>query len=150
LIGCTIRYNKMSRTPATVAPKLPSRLQLHLRALGVLWIIVGALFLIPVFLLLLFTTLGSMVRVSLPVDVLVDGPLVLSIVGALLFIVATGHILLGWGLLKHRPWARMVAIVLGIILLVEPPFGTALGIYTLWVLLSDEGGTEYDGFSRAA
>jgi hypothetical protein len=31
-----------------------------------------------------------------------------------------------------------------VLALFHPPFGTALGIYTLWVLLSDENGSEYN------
>jgi hypothetical protein len=41
-------------------------------------------------------------------------------------------------LLKHRPWARILVLVLGFINLIEIPIGTALGIYTIWVLLKNE------------
>jgi hypothetical protein len=44
----------------------------------------------------------------------------------------------------------MAAIVVGIVALLHPPFGTALGIYTLWVLLTDQGGVEYDRLAHAA
>ncbi len=43
-------------------------------------------------------------------------------------------ILAGVGLLARRPWARGLAIFLGVLSLVKLPVGTALGIYTLWVL----------------
>jgi hypothetical protein len=43
----------------------------------------------------------------------------------------------------------MTAIVLGILALFHPPFGTALGIYTLWVLLPTESAAEYDRMSQA-
>jgi hypothetical protein len=75
---------------------------------------------------------------------------VLSVIGGSLFIVAACGILLGWGLLRLQPWARMAAIVVGIVALLHPPFGTALGIYTLWVLLTDQGGVEYDRLAHAA
>lgn len=78
------------------------------------------------------------------------GPLVLLIIGGSVFLVAACGIFVGWGLLKHEPWARMVGIALGIVSLFHPPFGTALGIYTLWVLLSDQDGAEYFRFARAA
>jgi hypothetical protein len=41
-------------------------------------------------------------------------------------------------LLKRRPWARILVLVLGFLNLIEIPIGTALGIYTIWVLLKDE------------
>jgi hypothetical protein len=43
-------------------------------------------------------------------------------------------ILTGYGLLTRRPWARTLAIVMGILALFKLPVGTGVGIYTLWVL----------------
>jgi hypothetical protein len=43
-----------------------------------------------------------------------------------------------WGLLRFRPWARILAIILGVLHILSFPFGTALAVYTLWVLLSAE------------
>lgn len=43
-----------------------------------------------------------------------------------------------WGLLHFRPWARILAIILAVLHIFSFPFGTALAIYTLWVLLSSE------------
>jgi hypothetical protein len=42
----------------------------------------------------------------------------------------------GIGLLQFRSWARILTIVLSVLELIHVPFGTALGIYGLWVLLS--------------
>ena len=44
----------------------------------------------------------------------------------------------GIGLLKFQSWARILGIVLSAINLINIPFGTILGIYGLWVLLSKE------------
>ncbi len=44
----------------------------------------------------------------------------------------------GVGLLKFQPWARILAIVLCAINLINFPFGTIFGAYGLWVLLSKE------------
>ena len=48
-------------------------------------------------------------------------------------------IIAGIGLLKFRPWSRVLTIVLSALNLMNFPFGTILGIYGLWVMLSDEG-----------
>ena len=56
----------------------------------------------------------------------------------------------GVGLLERRSWARVLAIVLGIISLIHMPFGTALGIYTLWVLMPAESEREYRRLAGAA
>ncbi len=42
----------------------------------------------------------------------------------------------GIGLLNFRSWARILAIVISVLDLIHVPFGTALGVYGLWVLLS--------------
>ena len=49
----------------------------------------------------------------------------------------------GWGLLHREAWARMLTIVLSFLALLHVPFGTALGIYSLWVLLPASSETEY-------
>jgi hypothetical protein len=49
-----------------------------------------------------------------------------------------------WGLLEHAPWGRIVAIVAAFIFLVNIPFGTALGIWTLVVLLGYRNTTLYE------
>jgi len=57
--------------------------------------------------------------------------------------------LTGWGLLERQPWARTSAIVLGVFALFQFGVGTALGIYTLWVLLPAESAEEYQSAARA-
>jgi hypothetical protein len=49
------------------------------------------------------------------------------------------HIGVGVPVRRHRPWARMLALMLGSVDLLLLPYGTALGIYTLWVMLNEEG-----------
>ena len=44
----------------------------------------------------------------------------------------------GVGLLKMKPWGRILALVMGFLALVEIPLGTALGVYTIWVLMNNE------------
>jgi hypothetical protein len=58
------------------------------------------------------------------------------------------HLVLAWGLLERESWARMLGLVLGFLALLRFPLGTALGIYTLWVLLPEESGREYDRLAQ--
>jgi NADH:ubiquinone oxidoreductase subunit K len=44
----------------------------------------------------------------------------------------------GIGLLKRKNWARILILVLSAFDLLNIPFGTALAIYTIWVLVQDE------------
>ncbi|HEU5342188.1 zinc ribbon domain-containing protein [Edaphobacter sp.] len=49
----------------------------------------------------------------------------------------------GYALLTRQSWGRVLAIVVAILSLIRIPFGTALGIYTLWVLGAGDAGLEY-------
>jgi len=49
------------------------------------------------------------------------------------------HVVVGVPLRRRRPWARHVALMLGSVDLLLMPYGTALGIYALWVLLNEKG-----------
>jgi hypothetical protein len=53
----------------------------------------------------------------------------------------------GYGLLNRAPWGRIVAIIAAIFTLIKFPLGTALGIYTLWVLAPGASGLEYDAIA---
>ncbi|MFH1371505.1 MAG: hypothetical protein ABII09_09515 [Planctomycetota bacterium] len=44
----------------------------------------------------------------------------------------------GFGLLKRKNWARILIIILAVPELFCIPIGTAIGIYSLWVLVNDE------------
>lgn len=46
--------------------------------------------------------------------------------------------LTGLALRRRRPWARGLGLTLAGASLLLVPFGTALGVYTLWVLLSED------------
>jgi hypothetical protein len=68
------------------------------------------------------------------------------VAGATIFTAALA-LIAGYGLLQRRPWGRVVAIIAAILALIKIPFGTALGIYTLWVLAPGASGLEYDSIA---
>jgi hypothetical protein len=69
--------------------------------------------------------------------------LLVFLAGSTFLILAAGGVCVGLGLTQKAPWARTAAIVLGVLALFHPPLGTALGVYSLWVLVGDEGGDQY-------
>jgi len=58
------------------------------------------------------------------------------------------HLVLAWGLFEREPWARFLGLALGFLALLRFPLGTALGIYTLWVLLPENSSSEYDRLAQ--
>jgi hypothetical protein len=59
------------------------------------------------------------------------------------------HLVLAWGLFERQHWARTLGIVLGIFALIRPPFGTVLGIFTLWVLAPEASAREWGQMTQS-
>jgi hypothetical protein len=108
----------------------------HVVILGWLHVGAGAIFAVMgIFVFTFFTGIG----------VAADDPEafpVLATVGAsvalLLLVLSLPGLLAGFGLLKRRAWARILAIVVGFLQLVNFPIGTAIGAYTLWILFDEQ------------
>ena len=49
------------------------------------------------------------------------------------------HIVVGLPLRRRKPWSRLGALTLGSVDLLLLPYGTALGVYALYVLLNEQG-----------
>jgi hypothetical protein len=100
--------------------------------LGILWLALSAVRLIPGVGLIFIAVMGTR---FLPPDFpafvigLVQGLIIL------LWINLVAGAITSWALLSHQQWARTAAIIVGVVNLWDLPFGAALGIYTLWVLL---------------
>lgn len=135
---------------ATPVVATTNRLQKHLRTLGTLWIIVGALFLLPALAVMTFGTAASFFLPFHDAAVHAIGPFFVFLAGGTLMILGVGGVCVGWALMDHRPWARIIAIILGVLALFHPPLGTALGVYTLWVLLSNDAERQYEQLARTA
>jgi len=107
-------------------------LQQHVTILGWLYVISHALFLaIGAFVFVLLIGIAPATGDPEPMWIL---SLVGTSVGLLMAALGLPGLFAGYGLLKRKPWARVLAIVVGILSLLNFPLGTAIGIYTLWVL----------------
>ena len=49
------------------------------------------------------------------------------------------HVAVGIPLRRRRHWSRLGALMLGSVDLLLLPYGTALGLYALWALLTEDG-----------
>lgn len=108
----------------------------HLKVLSILFIIGGVMGIIGAMLIMLIFLIGPIIE---------GDPEAFMIVGsigsffALLILVTTiPGLIVGIGLIKRKPWARIIGIIVGAFSLLNVPIGTALGIYALWVLLQPE------------
>ena len=135
------RCGKPLRAPGGSAAQ--GRVAGHIKVLGILWLAMAGLRLIPGFVLV---ALGR--SRLFPPDVPPFVTTFLPTLGMLFLIGAGISAAIGAGLLMRQPWARMLAIVFGALSLLDIPFGTALGIYTLWVLAPAECEREYRAIAR--
>lgn len=61
-----------------------------------------------------------------------------SLIGVLLMVASLPGIIGGIGMLQRKHWARIPLMIVAATNLLNLPLGTALGIYTLWVLMKPE------------
>ena len=114
-------------------------MRLHIDVLGSLHLVWGA------FGVLTGVSLGILAvgtRVALTGDAFGVGEqaaVSVLVVGAVLLVGGgAAAALTGWGLRHRVGRARLASLILAVPNLVLVPFGTALGVYTLWVLLNDD------------
>jgi hypothetical protein len=65
--------------------------------------------------------------------------IVIAVAIVILLAIAVGYGVVGWGLWTLKPWARLGAIVLAVLGLLNVPLGTIIGVVTLWYLFQPEG-----------
>jgi zinc-ribbon domain len=130
---------------AAVSAPAQGRVARHVRIVAILWLILSGFRLLTAITLMgLFGRRGIYIP-GMPFFV----HEMLSGIGFVFLVGAAFGLAAGWGLLQREGWARILAIVIGVLNLFDPPFGTALGIYTLWVLLPSESEREYRQLPRA-
>ena len=114
----------------------------HIGRLGVLWIAFSILRLIGAG--AIFTVghffIGRVLRFHGPAQFV---PAIVSAVGVFLLAGSLVGLAAGSGLLQRETWARPLALVLAVLSILDLPFGTALGAYTLWALLPEDAADQY-------
>jgi hypothetical protein len=110
----------------------------HKRILGILYIVVGSLQLVAL------TGVSFFLTAMMPFVAEEAGPegsAILNLLGsmipflfwALILVFAIPSIIGGIAILNEKSWALTLLLVIGCFKLFSFPFGTALGIYTIWV-----------------
>ena len=121
----------------------------HVKVLGVLFVVFGALFVLSAFVLsVIFGILASVANASGEPDRRLAVAL-FGLTGAALTIAlvvfSVPSIACGWGLLKHRRWGRVLGIILAAIAVIQFPYGTVFGVYALWVLFNKKTEGLFEG-----
>jgi len=114
----------------------------HVKMLAILNIVLGGLgVLFALAVLIFFGGLAGIASHDSDPDAPV-GAAVLGLIGGLgsllIAVLSVPCVIAGFGLLKFRSWAQTLTLVMSVLNLFSVPFGTALGIYGLWVLLNKD------------
>ena len=108
----------------------------HITILGVIHMAFGALLACAA--IALFVILNTIGIASGDKEAMKVLPWVATGLGGFLGLLSVPGIVAGYGLLTYQSWARFLALVLAVLSLANIPFGTAISIYTFWVLLHED------------
>ena len=64
--------------------------------------------------------------------------IVATVLGIFFVALSVPGLIGGIGLLSYRPWARILILIVSAVDLINIPFGTIVGGYSIWVLVQDE------------
>lgn len=138
---------------AASAPWFYTRVHRHIQALSILWIAYGV-----------WTLLGWLIAMSI-FNGMFSGyfghwsrapwafpfghiPWLIPVITVVLVTRAILSFAAGIALINRLPWARVLAIVAGFFSILKPITGTALAIYTFWVLFPGASAQEYEQMAR--
>ena len=82
--------------------------------------------------------MGSVDVRDVPYEVIEIVPFVLVCVAFLMFLISVVGIIAAVGVLGRKKWGRVLMLVISFFHLFSIPVGTALGGYSIWVLLNDD------------
>ena len=122
----------------------------HVKVLGVLFIVLSAFGVLAALgIMAIFGGAAGIVGVAAEGE---DAALAIPFIGLTgtfltIFLLALSlpGLITGFGLLAFKSWARILGIVLSALHLINIPFGTIMGAYGLWVLLSKDSERLFDG-----
>ncbi len=129
----------------TVEHRAPggSAIEQHLNILGALYLALAALNVLAA--VLAFTVIAGGGLISGEPRAITITSTVATVVALFLLVTAVPGLIGGLGVLRRASWSRTLLFVLGILNLIHIPFGTALGVYTLWVLTRPEAAAALHG-----
>jgi hypothetical protein len=125
----------------------------HVRALAIVQIVYASLgLLLGLVVGMLFGGIAAVVGVSAPVDESLVAVPILAVIGgigaSIIIMLSLPRLIAGIGLLRFRPWGRILTLVVSVLGIIDFPVGTALGIYAFWVLLHRDTVPLFDGSAQ--
>ena len=108
----------------------------HVTLVAIIYIVFGAIGILIGLFLLVVIIFGGLISGD-PEAMTITGIVGTTLCGFFLLL-SVPKVIGGIGLLKRRGWAKILVLIISILDLANIPIGTAIGIYTIWVLLNDK------------
>ncbi len=133
------------RTVADVRSSIAIRTRVasNLHLMAIFWFVMAGFWMIPTAVMFALAAAASAAPGNMPPPARIFSPILFLFLGVLFLAIGAARAITAYGVLKVRPWGRVLALIMAFLMLLDLPFGTALGVYTLWVLLPAEAGEEY-------
>ena len=113
-----------------------NQMEKHVTLVAIIYIVFGAIGILIGLFLLVVIIFGGLISGD-PEAMTITGIVGTALCGFFLLL-SVPEVIGGIGLLKRRGWAKILVLIIGILDLANIPIGTAIGIYTIWVLLNDK------------
>ena len=108
----------------------------HVTLVAIIYIVFGAIGILIGLFLLVVIIFGGLISGD-PEAMTITGIVGTTLCGFFLLL-SVPKVIGGIGLLKRRGWAKILVLIISILDLANIPIGTAIGIYTIWVLLNEK------------
>ncbi len=138
-------------TANNAVARIFSRVSRHVQTVGVLWLAYAGYVLLHWLLAITFMRsyfaghawfMGTPMGMS-PFPFAANWGWLIPLITAILIVRSILSVIVGIALVTRQPWGRTFAIVMAVLTLIKPFTGTALAIYTLWVLWGPYAREEY-------
>jgi hypothetical protein len=120
----------------------------HNKVLGILHLVYGGfnvlvIFVTAIFMLVMLGFIGASARDNAALPMGIFG-LIMIVVLLVNIVLTAPSFIAGYAMLRRKRWAKVAGLVAAVLEGLSIPFGTALCVYTLWFLFSDNGKHFYD------
>ncbi len=117
----------------------PQDTETHVKIVAWLHIILSALgLLVTALVILVFVGIGLLLAATDGTSAMGIWAAIGTFIGVFLFLVSVPGLIGGIGLLQRQNWARILVLILSVLQFFNFPFGTAIGVYSLWALTRAE------------
>ena len=107
-------------------------MRIHILVIGLLHMAFGGVLVLAALIVALAVGGGGLI--SMDATAITVTTIVWVSVGTFLLLLALPGIAGGYGLIKYKPWAKVIILILAALNLPNIPFGTLLSVYIFWVL----------------